>query len=139
MPPKRASRSCADDLFRSKLDNIIDPLHELVQLGGLIVWPGFENAFGRFYRSASRPALPARLMVGLCYLKHAFDVGDERLLELGMMQALTRFEPDRSFRFATYATWWIKAAIREYVMRNRSLVRMETTAAQKSCSSISDA
>ncbi len=50
---------------------------------------------------------------------------------LGMMQALTRFEPERGFRFSTYANWWIKAAIREYVMRNRSLVRMGTTAAQK--------
>lgn len=50
---------------------------------------------------------------------------------LGMMQALKRFEPERGFRFATYASWWIKAAIREYVMRNRSLVKMGTTAAQK--------
>ena len=58
---------------------------------------------------------------------------DELIAEgnLGMMQALKRFEPDRGFRFATYASWWINAAIREYVMRNRSLVRMGTTAAQK--------
>lgn len=58
---------------------------------------------------------------------------DELIAEgnLGMMQALPRFEPDRGFRFATYASWWIKAAIREYVLRNRSLVRMGTTAAQK--------
>lgn len=82
MPAKRSSRSRADDLFRSKLDNIIDPRHELVQLGGLIDWSGFEEAFGRFYKSAGRPALPTRLMVGLCYLKHSFDVSDERLLEL---------------------------------------------------------
>lgn len=58
---------------------------------------------------------------------------DELIAEgnLGMMQALPRFEPNRGFRFATYASWWIKAAIREYVLRNRSLVRMGTTAAQK--------
>ncbi|MDH3663306.1 MAG: RNA polymerase factor sigma-32 [Alphaproteobacteria bacterium] len=58
---------------------------------------------------------------------------DELIAEgsVGMMQALTRFEPARGFRFATYASWWIKAAIREYVLRNRSLVRMGTTAAQK--------
>ena len=58
---------------------------------------------------------------------------DELIAEanVGMMQALARFEPERGFRFATYASWWIKAAIREYVMRNRSLVRMGTTAAQK--------
>ena len=80
--PKRSSRSRADDLFRSKLDNIINPKHELAQLGGLIDWVGFEKAFGRFYRIAGRPALPTRLMVGLCYLKHSFDVSDERLLDL---------------------------------------------------------
>jgi IS5 family transposase len=48
----------------------------------LIDWSGFDEAFGRFCRSAGRPALPTRLMVGLCYLKHSFDVSDERLLEL---------------------------------------------------------
>ena len=58
---------------------------------------------------------------------------DELIAEgnVGMMQALAKFEPARGFRFATYASWWIKAAIREYVLRNRSLVRMGTTAAQK--------
>lgn len=50
---------------------------------------------------------------------------------LGLMQAVERFEPDRGFRFATYAQWWIRAAIQEYVLRNWSLVRMGTTAAQK--------
>ena len=82
MPPKRLSRSRGDDLFRNKLDNIIDARHELVQLAGLIDWSGFDETFGRFYKSAGRPALPTRLMVGLCYLKHAFDLSDERLLEL---------------------------------------------------------
>ena len=79
---KCSSRFRADDLFRHKLDNIIDPRHELVRLGELIDWLGFDEAFGQFYRSAGRPALPTRLMVGLCYLKHSFDVSDERLLEL---------------------------------------------------------
>ena len=50
---------------------------------------------------------------------------------LGLMQAVERFDPDRGFRFATYAQWWIRAAIQEYVLRNWSLVRMGTTGAQK--------
>jgi RNA polymerase sigma-32 factor len=50
---------------------------------------------------------------------------------VGMMQAVQRFDPDRGFRLATYAMWWIRAAINEYVLRNWSLVRMGTTAAQK--------
>ena len=49
----------------------------------------------------------------------------------GLMQAVGRFDPDRGFRFATYAHWWIRAAIQEFVLRNSSLVRMGTTAAQK--------
>ena len=50
---------------------------------------------------------------------------------VGMMQAVKRFEPDRGFRLATYAMWWIRAAIQEYILRSWSLVKMGTTAAQK--------
>jgi RNA polymerase sigma-32 factor len=50
---------------------------------------------------------------------------------VGLMQALEKFEPERGFRFSTYAIWWIRAAIQEYVLHNRSLVKMGTTAAQK--------
>jgi RNA polymerase sigma-32 factor len=50
---------------------------------------------------------------------------------VGLMQAFARFEPERGFRFATYAMWWIGAAIKEHVLRNRSLVKMGTTAEQK--------
>src|SRR5258705_1297084 len=50
---------------------------------------------------------------------------------VGLMQAIKRFEPDKGFRFATYATWWIKAAIQEYILRSWSLVKMGTTANQK--------
>jgi RNA polymerase sigma-32 factor len=50
---------------------------------------------------------------------------------VGMMQAVKRFEPDRGFRLATYAMWWIRAAIQEYILHSWSLVKMGTTAAQK--------
>ncbi len=50
---------------------------------------------------------------------------------VGLMQAVKRFEPERGFRLATYAMWWIKAAIQEYILRSWSLVKMGTTADQK--------
>src|SRR5690606_13896280 len=50
---------------------------------------------------------------------------------VGLMQAVKKFEPDRGFRLATYAMWWIKAAIQEYILRSWSLVKMGTTANQK--------
>jgi len=50
---------------------------------------------------------------------------------VGMMQAVQRFDPDHGFRLATYAMWWIRAAIQEYILHSWSLVKMGTTAAQK--------
>ena len=50
---------------------------------------------------------------------------------IGLMQAVKRFEPEKGFRLATYAMWWIRASIQEYILRSWSLVKMGTTSAQK--------
>ena len=50
---------------------------------------------------------------------------------IGLMQAVKKFEPEKGFRLATYAMWWIKASIQEYILRSWSLVKMGTTSAQK--------
>jgi IS5 family transposase len=57
------------------------PANLLFRLAGLIAWCGFDDEFGRFYRPLGRPAKPTRLMVGLSYLKHMFDLSDEAVVE----------------------------------------------------------
>ncbi|HEV7464604.1 MAG TPA: RNA polymerase factor sigma-32, partial [Methyloceanibacter sp.] len=74
--------------------------------------------------------LVARIAMG--YRGYGLPVG-EVMSEgnVGLMQAVKRFDPDKGFRLATYAMWWIRAAIQEYILRSWSLVKMGTTAAQK--------
>src|SRR5271170_4943674 len=77
----------------------------------------------------------ARLVISVAsrFRNYGLPIGD--LIQegnVGLMQAAARFEPDREVRFSTYATWWIRSAIQDYVLRNWSIVRTGTTAAQKS-------
>ena len=80
MKPSRPSTG-KKDLFRERLDSIISMEHPLVKLSQSISWDGFNEAFGSFYRPVGRPAKPTRLMVGMHYLKHMFDLSDEVLVE----------------------------------------------------------
>jgi RNA polymerase sigma-32 factor len=79
---------------------------------------------------ASHLRLVAKLAMG--YRGYGLPT-DEVISEgnVGLMQAVKRFEPEKGFRLATYAMWWIKAAIQEYILRSWSLVKMGTTANQK--------
>jgi RNA polymerase sigma-32 factor len=106
-----------------------------------ILGPDEERALAERYRdhrdeAAARQLLGShlRLVVKLArgYLGYKLPLA-ELIAEgnVGLMQALTKFDPDRGFRFATYALWWIRAAMQEYILHNRSLVKMGTTAAQK--------
>lgn len=76
MKPSKRNRRDAD-LFRERLESIIDMGHTLVRLAGLVPWPEFDEAFGKHYKPLGRPAKPTRLMVGLHYLKHMHDLSDE--------------------------------------------------------------
>jgi RNA polymerase sigma-32 factor len=89
---------------------------------------GDRDAAHRLVTSHLR--LVARIAMG--YRGYGLPIG-EVISEgnVGLMQAVKRFDPDKGFRLATYAMWWIRAAIQEYILRSWSLVKMGTTAAQK--------
>ncbi len=74
-------RQSVGDLFRARLEQILDHEHELYRLAGAIRWEAFDEAFGALYvENKGRPGLATRLMVGVHYLKHAFDESDESVV-----------------------------------------------------------
>jgi transposase, IS5 family len=82
MKPRERRETGEQDLFRARLDQIIDMKHALVKLARTIDWRFLESRFGEVYREgAGQPPLPTRLMAGLAILKHTYDVSDEVLCE----------------------------------------------------------
>jgi IS5 family transposase len=78
--PRERRESGHQDLFRSRLDQIINMNHELVRLAGVIDWPFLEDRFGEVYSDGpGMPPLPTRLMAGLAILKHTFNLSDEEV------------------------------------------------------------
>jgi len=83
MRPRERRESGEQDLFRSRLDQIIDTKHALVKLARPIDWRFLEEKFGAVYKNgAGQPPLPTRLMAGLAILKHTYNLSDEVLCEL---------------------------------------------------------
>src|SRR3974377_845314 len=93
-------------------------------------WQEHEEAAAAQNIVSSHPRLVARIAMG--YRGYGLPIG-EVISEgnVGLMQAVKRFEPDKGFKLATYAMWWIRASIQEYILRSWSLVKMGTTASQK--------
>jgi RNA polymerase sigma-32 factor len=93
-------------------------------------WRDQEDTEAAHKLVTSHLRLVAKIAMG--YRGYGLPIG-ELISEgnVGMMQAVKRFDPDRGFRLATYAMWWIRAAIQEYILHSWSLVKMGTTAAQK--------
>ena len=93
-------------------------------------WVDHEDRASAHKMVTSHLRLVAKIAMG--YRGYGLPVAD--LISegnVGMMQAVKKFDPERGFRLATYAMWWIRAAIQEYVLRSWSLVKIGTTAAQK--------
>ena len=93
-------------------------------------WKEHEDADAAHKLVTSHLRLVAKIAMG--YRGYGLPIG-EVISEgnVGLMQAVKKFEPDKGFRLATYAMWWIRASIQEYILRSWSLVKMGTTAAQK--------
>src|SRR5437870_13656574 len=93
-------------------------------------WKEHEDPTAAHRLVTSHLRLVAKIAMG--YRGYGLPIG-EVISEgnVGLMQAVKKFEPDKGFRLATYAMWWIRASIQEYILRSWSLVKMGTTAAQK--------
>lgn len=92
-------------------------------------YDGDEDALHRLVRAYTRLVISTASK----FRNYGLPMGD--LVQegnIGLMQAAARFDPEREVRFSTYATWWIRSAIQDYVLRNWSIVRTGTTSAQKS-------
>ncbi|MDN3519279.1 transposase [Aquisalimonas lutea] len=82
MGPRDERHTPQDDLFRSELANLIDPRHPLVKLANRIDWSVFEREWSELFASPTgRPAAPPRLIAGLLYLQHAYNLSDEAVVE----------------------------------------------------------
>jgi len=93
-------------------------------------WQEHEDPDAAHQMVTSHLRLVAKIAMG--YRGYGLPIG-EVISEgnVGLMQAVKKFDPDKGFRLATYAMWWIRASIQEYILRSWSLVKMGTTAAQK--------
>ena len=106
-----------------------------------VLAPEQEYMLAKRYSEHQDPAAAAQLVTSHLRLVAKIAMGyrgyglpvSELISEgnIGLMQGVKKFEPERGFRLATYAMWWIKASIQEYILRSWSLVKMGTTAAQK--------
>jgi RNA polymerase sigma-32 factor len=106
-----------------------------------VLAPEQEYMLAKRYSEHEDPAAAAQLVTSHLRLVAKIAMGyrgyglpvSELISEgnIGLMQGVKKFEPERGFRLATYAMWWIKASIQEYILRSWSLVKMGTTAAQK--------
>jgi len=131
MEPSQPSVKTGDHLSR-----YIRAIHEFPMLSADV-----EQALCRRWRdhhdiSAAHQLVGShlRLVVRIAMGYRGYGLPTEELVgegHVGLMRAVCRFDPDRGVRFATYAIWWVRAAVQEYILRNWSLVKMGTTASQK--------
>lgn len=121
-------RANLDYIRASMAEPLLEKDHEL-DLARRWRDKGDEKALHELVRSYTRLVVSAAAK----FRNYGLPMGD--LIQegnIGLMQAANRFEPERELRFSTYANWWIRSAMQDYILRNWSIVRTGTTAAQKS-------
>lgn len=121
-------KSNLDYIRSSMAEPLLEKEHEL-DLARRWRDKGDEKALHELVRSYTRLVVSAASK----FRNYGLPMGD--LIQegnIGLMQAANRFEPERELRFSTYANWWIRSAMQDYILRNWSIVRTGTTAAQKS-------
>ena len=137
--PLAQARAIALPLPISPADGLRRYLQEIAQFP--MLQPGEELELSRRWRDEGDVAAAHRLVtshlrlvakIAFKYRGYGLPVGD-LIAEgnIGMMQAVKRFDPEKGFRLSTYAIWWIKAAIQEYILRSWSMVKIGSSAAQK--------
>jgi len=108
MRPKQPERSETDDLFRMRLENMIDLRHPLVRLRAEIDWAYLDESFARLYASDGRPGVPTQFMAGLHILKHTYGLSDEEVCERWARTPTSSTSPGRNI----FATSWRTTAHR---------------------------
>jgi RNA polymerase sigma-32 factor len=124
----QTQRANLDYIRHSMAEPLLEKDHEL-DLARRWRDKGDEKALHELVRSYTRLVVSAASK----FRNYGLPMGD--LIQegnIGLMQAANRFEPERELRFSTYANWWIRSAMQDYILRNWSIVRTGTTAAQKS-------
>jgi transposase, IS5 family len=96
MRPKKHATTGEGDLFRARLDQIINMKHELVQLAGKLDWDWLDNQIAPLFSDQGRPATPTRFMIGLLLLKHIFALSDEQVCERWVYDPIFSTSPARS-------------------------------------------
>ena len=104
MRPKKPKETGECDLFRARLDQIIDMKHELVQLAGKVDWEWIDQQIAPLYSDKGRPGIEARFVVGLLLLKHIYGLSDEGCASAGSMIPISSTSPARRFSSTHFRT-----------------------------------
>ena len=104
MRPKKHETTGSGDLFRARLDQIINMRHELVQLAGKIDWDFIDGEIAPLYSDSGRPGIATRFVIGLFLLKHIYGLSDEGACERGSMTRISSTSLERSSSNTSFRT-----------------------------------